>query len=206
MSFKGTPPVNYINASPIRFEDIKEEFIASIAPKPVSFENFWQMIIERRVSVIVMLTDLQEGGKRKSDQYWPDRDNIEMEIGSGISLKYESSSYQGVFITRQVNIILAVIFNLFTAFTNHNLNDRTIKVTKDSREISHVTHLQTKKWADLTAPEDTKIMLDMVGAIRTISRAQASPEPILVHCSAGVGRTGTFIGVYKLIEDFYDEK
>ena len=117
MSFKGTPPVNYINASPIRFEDIKQEFIASIAPKPISFQNFWQMIIEKKVSVIVMLTDLQEGGKRKSDQYWPDRDNIEMEIGSGISLKYESSSYQGVFITRQVYIILLSIFNPISTYT-----------------------------------------------------------------------------------------
>ena len=49
-------------------------------------------------------------------------------------------------------------------------------------------------------------MLDMVQAIRAISNAQDNPEPILVHCSAGVGRTGTFIAVYKLIEDFYDEK
>ena len=74
---------------------------------------------------------------------------------------------------------------------------------KDGKDIRRVTHLQTKKWADLTAPEDTKIMLDMVQAVRAISRAN---EPILVHCSAGVGRTGTFIAVYKLIEDFYDEK
>ena len=77
---------------------------------------------------------------------------------------------------------------------------------KEGRDIGRVTHLQTKKWADLTAPEDTKIMLDMVQAIRAISRAQASPDPILVHCSAGVGRTGTFIAVYKLVEEFYDEK
>ena len=81
-----------------------------------------------------------------------------------------------------------------------------LKVMKERREISRVTHLQTKKWADLTAPEDTKIMLDMVQAIRAISHTQASPEPILVHCSAGVGRTGTFIAVYKLVEEFYDEK
>ena len=66
--------------------------------KPVSFENFWQMIIERRESLVVMLTDLQEGGRKKSDQYWPDRDNEVKEIGSGISIKHVSSSYQGVFI------------------------------------------------------------------------------------------------------------
>ena len=74
---------------------------------------------------------------------------------------------------------------------------------KDGAEIRQVTHLQTKKWADLTAPEDTSIMLDTVQAVRAISHAR---EPILVHCSAGVGRTGTFIGVYKLVEEFYDEK
>ena len=79
-------------------------------------------------------------------------------------------------------------------------------MTKDGKEVGQVTHLQTKKWADLTAPEDTRIMLDMVQAVRAISHAKDNPEPILVHCSAGVGRTGTFIAVYKLIEDFYDEK
>ena len=100
--FKGQPPVNYVNASLIKFADIEQDFIASNAPKPVSFENFWQMIIEKRVSVIVMLTDLQEGGRRKSDQYWPDRDNQELEIGSAISLQHVSSEYQGVFITRKV--------------------------------------------------------------------------------------------------------
>ena len=77
---------------------------------------------------------------------------------------------------------------------------------KNGREVRRVTHLQTKKWADLTAPEDTRIMLDMVQAIRAISHAKNSPKPILVHCSAGVGRTGTFIGVYKVVEELYDKR
>ena len=104
--FKGQPPVNYVNASPIKFDDIKQKFIASIAPKPVSFENFWQMIIEKKVSVIVMLTDLQEGARVKSDQYWPDREDETRDIGSGISLKHVTSEYQGVFLTRKDKLSL----------------------------------------------------------------------------------------------------
>ena len=103
--FLGNPPVNYVNASPIKFDDIKQEFIASIAPKPVSFENFWQMIIEKRVSVIVMLTDLQEGARVKSDQYWPDREETR-DIGSGISLQHVTSEYQGVFLKRKDALLL----------------------------------------------------------------------------------------------------
>ena len=192
--------MSYINASLIKFDGIQQEFIASIAPKPNSFENFWQMIIEKKVSLIVMLTDLQENGRKKSDQYWPDRDNERREIGTGISLQHVSSSYQGVFITRKdfIGFLLNVFFILFL--------NRILNVYHRGQLVRQVTHLQTKKWADLTAPEDTRIMLDMVQDIRSISLTHVNTEPILVHCSAGVGRTGTFIAVYKLVEEFYDEK
>ena len=158
------------------------------------------MIIEKKVSLIVMLTDLEEGGRRKSDQYWPDRDNEKREIGSGISLQHVSSSYQGVFITRKdfIGFLLNIFLILFL--------NRILNLYHRGQLVRQVTHLQTKKWADLTAPEDTRIMLDMVQDIRSISLTHVNTEPILVHCSAGVGRTGTFIAVYKLVEEFYDEK
>ena len=81
-----------------------------------------------------------------------------------------------------------------------------------------VTQLQTVKWADMTAPDDTKIMRDLVdrarailvtrdtsGQLVTAPRDVRDTQPILVHCSAGVGRTGTFIAVYKLVEEYYDD-
>ena len=72
-----------------------------------------------------------------------------------------------------------------------------------------VTQLQTVKWADMTAPADTKIMRDLVDRARAIvtrdMRDMRDTQPILVHCSAGVGRTGTFIAVYKLVEEYYDD-
>ena len=78
---------------------------------------------------------------------------------------------------------------------------RTLKIK--SKKHLEVTQLQTIKWADLTAPDDTKILRDLVHQAMDIN---TNKDPILVHCSAGVGRTGTFIGVYKLVEDFMNNR
>ena len=81
---------------------------------------------------------------------------------------------------------------------------RKFKVTKQNGDIVEVSQLQTKKWADLSAPEETKLLRHIVHKTRDVNTSTANP--ILVHCSAGVGRTGTFIAVYKLIEDIYDKR
>ena len=98
----GTPPTTYINASPIKFQDMRQQFIAAQAPKPNSFENFWQMILDREVRVIIMLTDLREGGRPKADQYWPDK---EMELENGIKIQLFFRSYQGIYLLRLHKIL-----------------------------------------------------------------------------------------------------
>ena len=84
-------------------------------------------------------------------------------------------------------------------------NCREIRVIPPSGPPRTVTQLQTVKWPDMTAPEDTKIMRDLVDRVRSLVMEAGGQEPVLVHCSAGVGRTGTFIAVYKLVEEYHDE-
>ena len=97
----GKPATKYINASMITFKDNKQRYIATQAPKDrISFQNFWQMIVEHKVSVVVMITDLQEKGKKKADQYWPDSESEVLNIGGGITLEHKSSSYQGTYYHR----------------------------------------------------------------------------------------------------------
>ena len=67
-----------------------------------------------------------------------------------------------------------------------------------------VNHLQTKKWVNLTAPDSTKILMDLVH--KTMEIQKNGNDTILVHCSAGVGRTGTFIAVYKLVAEYLDTR
>ena len=64
----GTPPTTYINASPISFENCAQTYIATQAPRFNTFQNFWTMILEKRVSVLVMITSLKEGGRTKAER------------------------------------------------------------------------------------------------------------------------------------------
>ena len=79
-----------------------------------------------------------------------------------------------------------------------------IAVNRPDKPPIEVSQLQTIKWADLTAPDDTKILRDLVHKARELNSSEK--DPILVHCSAGVGRTGTFIAVFKLVKDYTNSK
>ena len=79
-----------------------------------------------------------------------------------------------------------------------------IAVNRPNKPPIEVSQLQTIKWADLTAPDDTKILRDLVHKAMELNTSEK--DPILVHCSAGVGRTGTFIAVFKLVKDYNNSK
>ena len=79
-----------------------------------------------------------------------------------------------------------------------------IRVNRPNKPTVEVSQLQTIKWADLTAPDDTKILRDLVHQAMELNSSEK--DPIVVHCSAGVGRTGTFIAVFKLVKDYMNSK
>ena len=101
-SYAGKPSTTYINASMITFNGLKQQFVATMAPKPNTVQNFWQMIIEKKVRMIVMLTSLEEGTKKKADQYWPDKDQETVDLGNGVKLQHVTTSFQGTYLNRQV--------------------------------------------------------------------------------------------------------
>ena len=161
---------NYINASVIPGFYVPYSFIAAQAPKDSTLEDFWKMIIDNSVVNIVMLTKLVENGKRKCEPYFPTSENTVMQIGPyNIILKSEIS---------------------YTSFSV-----RIFTATDGARKLD-INHFHFTAWPDHDVPSQYDQLLSFVSNVQEgISR---TPAPILVHCSAGVGRTGTFITLFNL--------
>ncbi|EGD73662.1 hypothetical protein PTSG_05375 [Salpingoeca rosetta] len=164
----------YINASGIRDVDKHVRWIATQAPIPQSFDRFWVMVWHERVAVIVMLTDLTEGGRVKCDRYWPGEEH--WLVVSHLSVKLEAeTSLSDRIVDRHF-----VVHNCITG------------------EMRVVHQLLFRRWFDFTAPEGAMDVIRLRAFVQKLNPPIpqcTSPRPVVVHCSAGVGRTGTFIAI-----------
>ena len=161
---------NYINTSVIPGLYVPYSFIAAQGPKESTLEDFWQMIIDKSIVNIVMLTKLVENGKKKCESYFPTSESTVVQIGPyNIILKSEIS-HSG--------------FSLWN-FT----------ATDGARRLN-INQFHFTAWPDHDIPSQYDQLLSFVSKVQEgISR---TPVPILVHCLAGVGRTGTFITLFNL--------
>ncbi|XP_008052848.2 tyrosine-protein phosphatase non-receptor type 20 [Carlito syrichta] len=158
---------DYINASHIRIVNSEEEYfyIATQGPLPGTIEDFWQMVSENNSNVIAMITRELEGGIIKCYHYWP------------ISLKKPLE-------LRHFRIFLEN-YQIFRYFTI-----RMFQVVEKSTGASHfVKHLQFTKWPDHGTPASADYFIKYARYVRK----SHITGPVVVHCSAGVGRTGVFI-------------
>jgi tyrosine-protein phosphatase non-receptor type 7 len=162
---------DYINANFIRgLQDSERTYIATQGPLPWTVNDFWRMVWEQKTSVIVMVTGLEERRIVKCAQYWPDPQ---------VTL---TASYGDLNVTLKKRVT-----------TNPNYTVSHFHVTHREKLVSReVTHFWFTAWPDHGVPSSTEPALHFLSHIR--SHAQEIPAPIIVHCSAGIGRTGVFIG------------
>ena len=161
---------DYINASHIHGVYVKDKFIAAQGPKDNTLESFWQMIIENKVNNIVMLTNLVESGRKKCEKYFP------LTIGSNLVFGYYDVSLEKE--------------ELFTGYVI-----KMLKVNFPGGE-TRVKHFHFTAWPDHDVPSLYDELLAFVANVQDY--LIKSKAPIVVHCSAGVGRTGTFITLYNI--------
>jgi len=166
-------PNTYLNANYVSLNN-NTQYIVAQAPVPKSFTNFWQVIWSHDVKVIVMLTKLLEKYRVKAHCYWPDATQPE-QFGD-------------------------LTVTLLDEFHPHNCEYITVKRFKLSRydQTKLVTHLHYTEWPDHGIPETTHCFCQLLDLTDTYKGKQSRSNgsistPVLIHCSAGIGRAGTFM-------------
>jgi protein tyrosine phosphatase len=167
--------------------DLSRGIIACEAPRIVSDSSsvdnraqFWDMVWTQNTSTIAMVTNLEEGGKSKCAQYWPDTEGDSVQLNKlTITLAKEVKE------TSEVTI-------------------RTFTVKNNEGETRTVTQFHYTGWPDHGVPggNDRKARaVSVVNFANKVRQHRADVDgKLVVHCSAGVGRTGTFLAVEKALQ------
>src|SRR3990167_6332548 len=175
---------DYINANYIDLPFTNYRFIATQAPLPITFEPFWDMVWENDVAVIIMLTRLIEGRIVKAHRYWPD--------------EQENEHFKDlqVFVSR-----------CYSPCTEIQIREFTLLRNGESRSVSHIHYTE---WHDSVVPNTSKNIRQVYQIARLMEMENLSKRektnknprlpPIVIHCSAGIGRVGTFLSYVSVIE------
>ncbi|XP_030005247.1 receptor-type tyrosine-protein phosphatase O isoform X2 [Sphaeramia orbicularis] len=164
---------DYINANYIPGYKHAKEYIATQGPLPETRNDFWKMVLQQKSPIIVMLTQCNERRRVKCDHYWPFTDEPVMYGEISVEMLTENESPEWTI--RKFRLGYA-------------------------DETQDVLHLNYTSWPDHGVPTVNAIesILQFVHIVR--QQANRTKDPIIVHCSAGVGRTGTFIALDRLMQ------
>lgn len=162
----------YFNGSFIQFPENSQIYIATQAPLPQTFNDFWDVVFHSNSNTIVMLTKLFEKKIPKAHCYWPS------EIGD-----------------RDEFLSITVEFLDEVSDSSH-LNIKKFKLIK-GEESRIVTHYHFLEWDDQGVTD----VANLNALINKVDSSHCSSSPIIVHCSAGVGRAGTYIAINALMHD-----
>lgn len=168
------PGSDYINANYIKCDDDPNGrvYIATQGCLPNTVNDFWKMVWQHNTRVIVMTTKETERGKNKCARYWPEEG--------------ESNEYGNIKVT---NISQ-------TSRTDYTLRELSATDGDEGRTIYHY-HYQG--WPDHGVPNDPGSVLNFVHDVNQCNESTGFAGPVVVHCSAGIGRTGTFIVIHILL-------
>ncbi|KAM9015085.1 receptor-type tyrosine-protein phosphatase eta isoform 2-T2 [Ara ararauna] len=174
LSDRSSASDDYINANYMPGYNSKKAFIAAQGPLPNTIEDFWCMIWEKNIYSIVMLTKCVEQARTKCEQYWPDK---------------QPKSYGDIIVTMVSEVVLP----------EWTIRDFTVEKS-GTAEGHTVRQFHFTSWPDHGVPETTELLINFRHLVHEYSSQNPIESPTLVHCSAGVGRTGTFIAIDRLIQ------
>ncbi|XP_036421800.1 tyrosine-protein phosphatase non-receptor type 2 isoform X2 [Colossoma macropomum] len=166
----GNTENDYINASLVQMDEAQRSYILTQGPLRTTCGHFWLMIWEQRTKAVIMLNRVIEKGSEKCAQYWPTQEELEMSFrDTRFVVRLLSEDVKSYYTTRLLEL------------QNANTGER--------REIYHF-HYTT--WPDFGVPESPASFLNFLFKVRESGSLGTDHGPAVVHCSAGIGRSGTF--------------
>ncbi|XP_066217649.1 receptor-type tyrosine-protein phosphatase eta [Saccopteryx leptura] len=170
---------DYINANYMPGYHSKRDFIATQGPLPNTLKDFWRMVWEKNVHAIVMLTKCVEQGRTKCEEYWPSK---------------KAKDYGTISVAMTSEIVLP----------EWTIRDFSVK-NNETSDGHPLRQFHFTSWPDHGVPDTTDLLINFRYLVRDYMKQSPPESPILVHCSAGVGRTGTFIAIDRLIYQMENE-
>uniref|UniRef100_A0A0N5B8T9 Tyrosine-protein phosphatase n=1 Tax=Strongyloides papillosus TaxID=174720 RepID=A0A0N5B8T9_STREA len=167
------PDNDYIHANYVKIPNSDFTYICCQGPLENTLDDHWLMCWQENVKVIVMLCELEEDDSEKCNKYWPDL--------------MTKKAYGGIMVSNEKED-----FNKYS-----NVVIRTFRVQLGEVKRT-VIQYHMKSWPDRLIPTGTPIICCLLREVQLVSGL----NPIVVHCSAGIGRTGTFIGIHYASEKF----
>ncbi|ELU17533.1 hypothetical protein CAPTEDRAFT_137901, partial [Capitella teleta] len=143
-------------------------------PRAKSLTDFWRMIWEQKVERIAMLTNLVEIGNNKCTQYWPEKVNGPPMVSDQFTVKLLKEDVWPDFTRRQMEVS-----------------------KKGSNSVRPVTQYHYTTWPDHGVPSHATALWRL---FRKLTQDADNTQPIIIHCSAGVGRTGTLIAMDHMLD------
>jgi len=224
----GVKGSDYINANFVvdkSNSDLKKQkYICCQAPLSSTFNDFWRMVWEQRVPVIVMITNLVEKNRVKADAYWP---KVQEQ-----TLCYDGICVKNVAEKKHSNNIIVRLFKIWKSekpssengSCSINISNNTHSSSNpgtpyqsdedlirsgeeissdpdeppEGQEVRQVVQLHCIDWPDFGVPKSTTVTTDLLDELDI--RKKGLEDPIVVHCSAGIGRTGTFVAIHMSVQ------
>ncbi|CAB4039601.1 tyrosine- phosphatase non-receptor type 13-like, partial [Paramuricea clavata] len=166
----GDEQMDYINANyvDVTVGSDTSHYIATQGPLPITTSDFWRMVWEQKCQVVAMVTLDMECGKVKCHRYWPESPELPVKVNQSLEVHLESVE------------------------TYNNYVQRIIRIENIQEEQSlNIVHLNFLAWPDHGVPKSACELVEFIKSFR----ANLSVGPSLVHCSAGIGRTGTLLTI-----------